>query len=119
MNGLAGFGQIAAEERSNMNLLYNSAGYPVACEADGSLFSPSGRNIGRLVKKAGVFADLNGHYLGEIICVNRLVYNRCSKYLHADLGQAQSQKQIRTVADPRKYSRIQLPAGYEDLQPTG
>lgn len=101
-----------------MNYLYDSRGQQVACEINGLLFSPAGENIGHFVAKAQVFADRNGRYLGEIVCANRLAYNRCTKYRNTSFGPAPAKGNIGARVSLRRCSAMELPPGFEDVRLT-
>jgi len=63
-----------------MRFLFDSRGRHVANEVNGRLHSPAGRNVGHFLATAGVFVDLEGHYLGEVVRSNRLMENHRSPH---------------------------------------
>jgi hypothetical protein len=63
-----------------MQFLFDSRGRHVANEVNGRLHSPTGKNVGHLLTKLGVFVDLEGRYLGEVVQANRLMENRRSPH---------------------------------------
>ena len=63
-----------------MQFLFDSRGRHVANEVNGRLHSPTGKNVGHLLSTLGVFVDLEGHYLGEVVQANRLMENRKSPH---------------------------------------
>ncbi|MGE5548924.1 MAG: hypothetical protein ACM3ZC_00130 [Bacteroidota bacterium] len=98
-----------------MNFLYDSRGQHVASEVNGLLYTAAGRNIGRYLDKYGVFVDLEGRYLGEILCINRLVQDRNSRYRGMSLGASSSRGVLRLYERPRGCSPLPLPPGFEDI----
>lgn len=50
-----------------MQYLFDSRGRHVANEVNGHLHSPAGKNVGHFEAAAGVFIDLDGRYLGEVV----------------------------------------------------
>jgi hypothetical protein len=77
-----------------MRFLFDSRGRHVANEVNGRLHSPAGKNVGHLLPMLGVFIDLEGRYLGEVVEANRLMANRRSPHkatafsCHGDYGDA-------------------------------
>ena len=63
-----------------MRYLFDSRGRHIANEVNGRLHSPTGRNVGHLMAKLGVFVDLQGRYLGEVVRSNRLMENHRSPH---------------------------------------
>jgi hypothetical protein len=59
---------------------------------------------------------MEGHYLGEIVQSNRLVYNRNSPYINASYGNYGNYGNVGNYGNPGNYGRISLPSGYEDIQ---
>jgi hypothetical protein len=66
-----------------MQFLFDSQGRHVANEVSGRLHSPAGKNVGHFESAAGVFVDLDGRYLGEVVRANRLMENRKSPHREA------------------------------------
>lgn len=66
--------------------LHNSKGAHVANYINGQLYSTSGRNIGHYLEQEKIFIDMNGHYLGEIVDGNRLLYKISSGYSSVSFG---------------------------------
>ena len=64
-----------------MKFLFNSKGQHIANEVNGQLHAPTGENIGHFLQDYGIFIDMKGRYLGEVLYENRLLYNR---NLHID-----------------------------------
>jgi len=56
-----------------MKFLFDSTGKHIANEVNGQLHSTTGSNIGHYLSNYGFSIDMQGYYLGEIICGNRLM----------------------------------------------
>lgn len=69
-----------------MKYLFNGKGKHIANFVNGQLYSPKGKNIGHYIEKYNIFIDMKGHYLGEIIYDNRLMYNRGSSFRYSNFG---------------------------------
>ena len=98
-----------------MVYLYDTGGRHIANEHGGYLFLSNGELAGRYMEKNGVFASLNGHYLGEIICMNRLLFNRNSRYLTTNFGECPQRGSIGAFQSPKVHSPIIPPPGLEDI----
>ncbi|MGE5529451.1 MAG: hypothetical protein ACM3X6_09970 [Patescibacteria group bacterium] len=112
------FGMVRREnpgEREKTRMFFNSRGKYIAAEIEGRLYSAAGRHVGRRVDKYGIFVDLAGRYLGEILCANRLARNRGSRFLQTSFGACKHAEARPAVARPRDYSPVILPPGYEDV----
>ena len=59
-----------------MEYLFDSNGDHIANFMDNQLHDPGGDNIGHYLEDEGIFIDMDGYYLGEIIFDNRLLSNR-------------------------------------------
>jgi hypothetical protein len=100
-----------------MRFLFDSRGRHVANEVDGHLHSPTGKNIGHLLTKLGVFVDLEGRYLGEIVRANRLMENNKSPHretafsVNGDYGHAGN---YGSPGSPGSVGRV---AGHADVKP--
>ncbi len=103
-----------------MKYLYNSWGQHIATENNDLLYSPSGRIIGRFLGECGIFVNLEGKYLGEILCLNRLVYDRNSKYLQNSFGAVSLSRALhehmRNEGTVANYGPLVLPPGFEDVR---
>jgi hypothetical protein len=67
-----------------MQFLFDSRGRHIANEVSGRLHTPAGKHFGHFMAQLGVFIDLDGHYLGEIVRKNRLMVNRRSPHKTSD-----------------------------------
>ena len=98
-----------------MNYLYNSKGEHVATLVNGQLHSPHGKNIGHYIKDHKIFIDMHGHYMGELIHQNRLVYNRHSAYKSDNYGNYGYFGDIDSCEDSVSDDAIKLKSGYKDI----
>ncbi len=99
-----------------MKHLYNSKGQHIATEQDGRLYTPMGRSIGHFVSEYGIFIDMRGRYLGEIMYDNRLLYNRYSPFRSTPFGIWGDYGTITSHGAPGKLGPIGLPSGFEDVE---
>lgn len=60
--------------------LHDSYGKHIANFVNGQLYDIHGRNIGRYLPDKGIFIDMHGCYLGEIVDGKRLLYKNNSPY---------------------------------------
>jgi hypothetical protein len=98
-----------------MRFLFDSRGQHVANEVSGRLHTPSGRHVGHFMEKLGIFVDLDGHYLGEIVRANRLMVNRRSPHKESDFccyGDYGSAGNFGTPASPGRVGSV---AGHADV----
>src|SRR5437868_4147290 len=69
-----------------MQFLFDSSGRHIANEVRGQLHSPTGENIGHLLSDRGIFIDMRGWYLGEIVFGNRLMHRSDSPWRGINFG---------------------------------
>jgi hypothetical protein len=98
-----------------VNFLFNSRGQHIANERNGQLHSKNGSNIGHYRENEQIFIDMNGHYLGEIIHDDRLVYNRTSPYQNVNFGIYGNYGNIGNYGNPGNRGSVSLPAGFDDI----
>lgn len=98
-----------------MRYLFNSKGQHVANSLNQRLYAPNGKNIGHYLEKEKVFIDLKGHYLGELVQENRLLYNAAAAIKNSSLGLYGDYGSIGNYGDPGNYGRIGLAAGFQDV----
>lgn len=98
-----------------MTHLFNSRGQHILNEHGGYLSLPSGQVVGRYVEQYGVFVDLTGRYIGEILCMNRIVCDSNSRYRDTVLAAANSGGNVGAHPCPGNDSPIPLPPGLEDI----
>lgn len=60
--------------------LHNSHGKHIANFVNRQLHDIHGRNIGHYLSDIGIFIDMHGRYLGEIVDRKRLLYKNSSPY---------------------------------------
>ena len=56
-----------------MTDLHDSHGKHIANLVNGQLYDTHGRNIGHYLTREGIFIDMKGRYLGEIVNKKRLL----------------------------------------------
>ena len=101
-----------------MTYLFDSQGRFIAIELNEGLFTVEGKNIGRYLRNAGIYVDLTGRYLGEIININRLAADRNSRHHQTSFGRQNRSPDIDShSADVKRHSPSALPPGYEDISP--
>lgn len=98
-----------------MQYLFNSKGQYIANLTNNQLYSPSGKNIGHLLKKENIFIDMRGHYLGEIMHNDRLLYNLSSPHKNVNYGSYGSYGSIGSYGTPGNRGSIGMFAGYQDI----
>ena len=98
-----------------MKFLFDSRGKHIANFVNGQLHSPSGSNIGHFVEQHGIFIDMLGRYLGEIVRENRLMYNRSSGHDSANYGAYGDFGSVGSFGDPGSVGSIGTIGGYEDI----
>lgn len=60
--------------------LHDSHGKHIANFVNGQLHDTHGKNIGHFLEREGIFIDMHGRYLGEIVDKKRLLYRNNSPY---------------------------------------
>lgn len=98
-----------------MKFLFNSKGEHVANFIDDQLYTPNGNNMGHFLKVSGIFIDMNGSYLGEIIRENRILKNINSPYKSVNYGNYGNYGNIGNYGNPGNHGNIGVIGGYEDL----
>lgn len=98
-----------------MKFLFNSKGKHIANLVNGQLHSPKGKNIGHYIEKDKIFIDMHGHYMGEIICETRLMYNRNSPYKSSNYGIYGNYGNAGNYGNPGNYGSIGVISGYCDI----
>ena len=100
-----------------MQYLFNSRGQHVANFVNGQLHAPTGSNIGHYMENQHIFIDMRGHYLGEIISENRLLYRRNSPHRSSNYGNYGNYGNVGNYGNPGNYGSIGMPSGFEDVPP--
>jgi len=98
-----------------MKYLFNSCGEHIANLIGDQLHAPSGRNIGHLLKAPGIFIDMQGCYLGEIVQNDRLMYNQSSGYQSTNFGSYGDYGNAGNYGNPGNAGSIGGIAGYRDV----
>ena len=98
-----------------MEYLFNSRGKHIANLVNGQLHAPSGRNIGHFLENRGIFIDMSGRYLGEIVHDNRLMYNRSSPHKSVNYGVYGNYGNVGNYGNPGNYGSIGIIGGYQDV----
>ena len=101
-----------------MARLFDSRGNHIANVEAGRLYTTGGANIGRVIEPFGIYVDINGSYLGEVLAGNRLVSNRASGYQTTNFGNTGSTESIADAGSPGNYGTFGLPGGYQDIDPS-
>jgi len=98
-----------------MKFLFNSRGQHIANFVNGQLHAPTGENIGHHIEGQGIFIDMSGRYLGEILHDNRLMYNRSSPHRSVNYGNYGNYGNVGNYGNPGNYGSIGIIGGFEDV----
>lgn len=105
-----------------MKHLHSSRGPHIANLVNSQLHSTSGSNIGHYLEQQGIFIDMYGRYLGEILYDNRLVYSRNSPYRNMSFGSYGNYGNVGNYGNygnhGGNHGAIGLPSGYQDIEPS-
>lgn len=100
-----------------MNYLFDSRGHHIAPLMNRQLYNRHGKNVGQYLPQYGVFVDLDGRYLGETVCRDRLMYNLLSPYCTTNFGvQRGYERKLRPLAVPGDCEPIGRVGGHLDLK---
>lgn len=99
-----------------MEYLFNIRGQHIANVVNGQLHAPSGQNIGHFLEKEGIFIDMHGRYLGEIVNGDRLLYNRASPHKAVNYGNHGNYGNAGNYGNPGNRGSIGAIGGYEDVE---
>lgn len=99
-----------------MRFLFNSRGKHIANLVNGQLHSPRGKNIGHLMQNHGIFIDMRGKYLGEIVLSDRLMYQRGSPHRGVSYGSYGNYGNVGNYGNPGNHGSIGTLAGYADVE---
>jgi hypothetical protein len=100
-----------------MEYLFNSKGQHIANFVNGQLHAPNGPNIGHHMESQGIFIDMHGRYLGEIVSENRLLFRRNSPHRSANYGNYGNYGNVGNYGNPGNHGSIGIPSGFEDVSP--
>lgn len=98
-----------------MEYLFNSRGQHIANFIDDQLHSLRGQNIGHYRKEEGIFIDMSGRYLGEIINNNRLMFIISSPYKNINYGNYGNYGNRGNYGNPGNHGSIGIISGYKDV----
>ena len=98
-----------------MKFLFNYQGKHIANFVNGQLHAPNGRNIGHFLMKEGIFIDMHGQYLGEIVRKDRLLSRSASSYKVVNLGIYGDYGNVGNYGNPGNYGKISLIDGFDDI----
>jgi hypothetical protein len=98
-----------------MTYLFNSRGEHIANLVGKQLHAPSGENIGHYREQQGIFIDMSGRYLGEIVQSNRLMYNMSTPYGAVNFGNYGNYGNAGNYGNPGNHGNIGLIGGYRDV----
>jgi len=98
-----------------MKFLFDSRGQHIANYVNGQLHAPTGENIGHYMEGQGIFIDMSGRYLGEIVHDNRLMYNRVSPHRSVNYGNYGNYGNVGNYGNPGNYGSIGIIGSYEDI----
>ena len=99
-----------------MKFLFNSRGKHIANFVGEQLHAPTGQNIGHYLSDKGIFIDMSGRYLGEIIYEDRLLYNIYSPYRGVSFGCYGNYGNVGNYGNPGNHGSIGTISGYKDVE---
>lgn len=99
-----------------MQFLFDSSGKHIANFVNGQLHAPAGKNIGHFLSNEGIFIDMSGRYLGEIVHKNRLMYNLNSPYRSMNFGIYGNYGNVGNYGNPGNYGSIGTIGGYRNVE---
>ena len=100
-----------------MKYLFNSSGQHIANFVNGQLYAPSGGNIGHYLEDRGIFIDMRGQYMGELVKDNRLMRKISSPYRSLNFGVYANYGDVGNYGSPGNCGSIGYIGGYEDIPP--
>jgi hypothetical protein len=95
-----------------MEYLFNSRGQHIANFVNGQLHAPNGANIGHYMANQKIFINMHGHYLGEIVSENRLLYRKNSPHRSLNYG---NYGNVGNYGNPGNHGSIGMLSGFEDI----
>ncbi|MFG0675668.1 hypothetical protein [Delftia sp. WSY_7] len=98
-----------------MEYLFNSKGKHIANLVGGQLHAPQGKNIGHFLENQGIFIDMRGRYLGEIVSGNRLMRRRNSPHRSMNYGSYGNYGNAGNYGNPGNHGSIGSVGGFEDV----
>ena len=98
-----------------MQFLFDSHGHHIANFVNGQLHAPTGKNIGHFLESYGIFIDMHGRYLGEIVHENRLLYRKNSPYRCANYGNYGNYGNVGNYGNPGNHGSIGMIGGFGNI----
>jgi hypothetical protein len=98
-----------------MTFLFDSRGRHIANLVNKQLHAPHGANIGHYREQEGIFIDMHGRYLGEIVQKSRLLRRRSSGYETTNFGNYGNYGNAGNYGNPGTHGSIGMPGGYDDV----
>lgn len=98
-----------------MKYLFNSSGKHIANLVNGQLHATSGPNIGHYLEQQGIFIDMHGRYLGEIVYDNRLLYRTNSPHRSVNYGNFGNYGNVGNYGNPGNHGSIGSIGGVVDV----
>ena len=95
--------------------LFDSKGRQVVTFFNGQLYTPNGRNVGHYLEEKGIFIDMLGRYLGEIVLDNRLMYNQSSPYKSKKFVRYGDSGNLCNYGSPKVPRKACVVYGYDDV----
>lgn len=92
-----------------MQYLFNSRGQHIANFVNGQLHAPTGANIGHYREDQGIFIDMAGLYLGELVSMNRLLYRIHSLHRSINYGNYGNYRNVGNYGNPGNRSPSFMP----------
>lgn len=98
-----------------MKYLFNSRGEQISNLVGEHLHAPTGENIGHYLSDQGIFIDMSGRYLGEIVCDNRLMFNNACPFGSMNFGNFGNYGNIGKYGNPGNYGRLNWSDGKAEI----
>lgn len=98
-----------------MQFLFDSRGQHIANFVGTQLHAPTGQNIGHFREREGIFIDMQGRYLGEIVAKDRLLYRTNSPYQSVNFGIYGNYGNVGNYGNPGNYGSIGMIGGFVDV----
>ncbi len=98
-----------------MKYLFNIRGRHIANFVNGQLHATNGPNIGHYLEDQGIFIDMSGRYLGEIMYENRLLYRNNSPHRSVNYGNYGNYGNVGNYGNPGNYGSIGSVGGFSDV----
>jgi len=100
-----------------MKYLFDSTGRHIANLVNRKLHAPTGENIGHFLPDHGIFIDMSGRYLGEIVYNDRLMYEGTSPYRSTNFGTYGNYGNTGNYGTSGNHGNIGIVSEYSNLVP--